>query len=227
MSLQQKIFLNYDRHVVPDCDRCVLSLLRPYLTQTEADHSSYSQIQLLLRQFKQAIDQGGVISVAIDGHIHFITPKAEQLLDQYFDCQHPYALPNPLRQWFKDQVSQLTYNSNVLSAHLSFYAEQAKQRLLIRLIPDLIRKQYLLLLEEQEPSSFSVSALESLGLTQREAEVLFWVAKDKSNAAIARILDCCEGTVRKHLEHLYKKLDVQTRIGAVMAALEKLELFQV
>jgi DNA-binding NarL/FixJ family response regulator len=57
--------------------------------------------------------------------------------------------------------------------------------------------------------------------------VLFWVARDKSNAEIAKVLDCCEGTVRKHLEHLYKKLEAQTRIGAVMTALERLGLLQV
>jgi DNA-binding NarL/FixJ family response regulator len=45
-------------------------------------------------------------------------------------------------------------------------------------------------------------------------------------AAIAKILDCCEGTVRKHLEHLYKKLGAQTRMGAVMVALEKLGLLK-
>jgi DNA-binding CsgD family transcriptional regulator len=83
-----------------------------------------------------------------------------------------------------------------------------------------------LLLEEQQPSSFSIATLALLGLTQREAEVLFWIAKDKSNAAIAKILDCCEGTVRKHLEHLYAKLGVQTRMGAVMTALERLGLLQ-
>ncbi|MFM7324107.1 MAG: hypothetical protein ACKO4L_04130 [Nodosilinea sp.] len=39
-------------------------------------------------------------------------------------------------------------------------------------------------------------------------------------------MDCCEGTVRKHLEHLYKKLEVQTRLGAVMTALERLGLLR-
>ncbi len=83
-----------------------------------------------------------------------------------------------------------------------------------------------MLLEERELPAFSIAALESLGLTQREAEVLFWVAKDKSNIEIAKVLDCCEGTVRKHLEHLYKKLCAQTRMGAVMVALERLGLLK-
>ncbi|WP_051041566.1 LuxR C-terminal-related transcriptional regulator [Oscillatoria nigro-viridis] len=54
--------------------------------------------------------------------------------------------------------------------------------------------------------SFSLAALELLRLTKHEAPVLFWIAKDKSNASIARVLGCTEGTVRKHLENLYKKL---------------------
>ena len=83
-----------------------------------------------------------------------------------------------------------------------------------------------MLLEERELLAFSTTALESLGLTQREAEVLFWVARDKSNTEIAKVLDCCEGTVRKHLEHLYKKLEAQTLRRAVMTALEKLGLLQ-
>jgi DNA-binding CsgD family transcriptional regulator len=82
------------------------------------------------------------------------------------------------------------------------------------------------LMQTEELPPFSVAVLELLGLTKREAEVLFWIAKDKSNAGIARVLGCCEGTVRKHLENLYKKLGVQTRVGAVMVALEKLGLFK-
>jgi DNA-binding CsgD family transcriptional regulator len=226
MPFQQKISLSCDRRIAPDCDRCVLNLLRPHLMQTEEDNPPYSQIQLLLRHFKQAVDQGGVISLAIDGQVQFISPRAEHLLNQYFGYQDSYALPDILQQWFKEQTSQLTRNSNCLSTCLPFYIEQAEQQLLIRLISDPVGEQHLLLLEEQELPSFSIPTLESLGMTRREAEVLFWVAKDKSNVEVAKILDCCEGTVRKHLEHLYKKLEVQTRLGAVMTALEKLGLLQ-
>ena len=80
--------------------------------------------------------------------------------------------------------------------------------------------------ETRRGAVYSIATLESLGLTQQEAEVLCWVAKDKSNATITKVLDCCEGTVRKHLEKLYKKLGVQTRMGAVMMALEKLGLLK-
>jgi DNA-binding NarL/FixJ family response regulator len=226
MALKQEILLSCDRPNLPDCDRCILNLLRPHLIQVEENDPAFSQSSQILTQFKQAVDGGGAIVLAIDGQVQFMTERAEQLLSQYFLPHTPYSLPESLQHWFEHQTAHLTFHENVLSPCLPLHMEQAGRRLNVRLIPNPIEEQYLLLLEEQESPSFSVSALELLGLTRREAEVLFWTAKDKSNAGIARVLGCCEGTVRKHLENLYKKLGVQTRMGAVMTALERLGLFQ-
>lgn len=115
----------------------------------------------------------------------------------------------------------------VASPNLSLHIEQAGRRLSIHLLPDPNREHYLLLLKEGKPLPLSIIDLELLGLTQREAEVLFWMAQDKSNAAIARVLGGCEGTVQKHLEHVYKKLGVQTRMGAMLLVLERLGLLGV
>jgi DNA-binding CsgD family transcriptional regulator len=226
MALKQDILLSCDRPNLPDCDRCVLNLLRPHLIQVEENNPAFSQNQQILTQFKQILDQLGVISLAIDGQVQFMTQQAEQLLSQYFLPCASHSLPEPLQHWFKHQMAKLTPNGDVLSPCLPLRIEQVGRQLLIRLIPNAIGEQYLILLEEQEPQSFSIAALELLGLTKREAEVLFWVAKDKSNAGIARVMGCCEGTVRKHLEHLYEKLGVQTRTGAVMVALEMLGLLK-
>lgn len=226
MELKQRIALSCDRPNFTECDRCVVNFLRPHLMQAEENSPEYIEIQQILPLFKQSLDQGGVISLAIDGQVQFITQRAERLLSQYFLPFAPHPLPASLHHWFKYQILQLKENGNVPSSCLPLRIEQAEQQLIIHLIPDPIREQCLLLLEEREPRSFSISALELLGLSKREAEVLFWIAKDKSNAAIAKVLGCCEGTVRKHLENLYKKLGVQSRMGAVMIALEKLGLLE-
>lgn len=176
-------------------------------------------------QIQQILDQVGAIVVEIAGQVQFMTQRAEELLNQYFSPGIPYSLPESLQHWFQDQISRLTFNGDVPSRCLPLHIQQAGKQLIVRLIPDRIKEQYILLLEEEELQSFSISALELLGLTKREAEVLFWIAKDKSNAAVAKVLGCSEGTVRKHLEHLYRKLSVQTRTAAVMVALEKLGLF--
>lgn len=70
------------------------------------------------------------------------------------------------------------------------------------------------------PNFTSHEPLEKLGLTPREAEVLLWVAQGKTNAETGIILAMSEGTVRKHLEHVFQKLGVENRTGACLCALE-------
>jgi DNA-binding NarL/FixJ family response regulator len=72
------------------------------------------------------------------------------------------------------------------------------------------------------PDFSSPSALEKLGLTPREAEVLLWVAQGKSNADIAIIAGASEKTVKNHLTHVFEKLGVEGRNAATVRALEVL-----
>jgi DNA-binding CsgD family transcriptional regulator len=53
-------------------------------------------------------------------------------------------------------------------------------------------------------------------LTTREAEILELVAAGLTNAAIAERLWVSPGTVKKHLENIYAKLDVANRTAAVL-----------
>jgi DNA-binding NarL/FixJ family response regulator len=64
--------------------------------------------------------------------------------------------------------------------------------------------------------------LESLGLTPREAEVLFWVARGKTNDEIAIVLGVGRTTVKKHLESTFVKLGVENRTAAAAMALEQM-----
>ncbi|MCC6231976.1 MAG: response regulator transcription factor [Verrucomicrobiales bacterium] len=66
------------------------------------------------------------------------------------------------------------------------------------------------------------SALETLGLSPREAEVLFWLIQGKSNGDIATILGVAEATVKKHLERVFAKLGVENRTSAARCALDRL-----
>jgi len=68
--------------------------------------------------------------------------------------------------------------------------------------------------------------LEKLGLTAREAEVLFWVAHGKSNPEIAQLLNKSVETVKKQIQNILNKLEVKTRIQAAVMASEALRLRQ-
>jgi DNA-binding CsgD family transcriptional regulator len=64
------------------------------------------------------------------------------------------------------------------------------------------------------------AAVGSPELTSREAEVLFWISRGKSNHDIGVILGTKTGTVCKHVEHILSKLNVENRTCAAVVALE-------
>ncbi len=64
--------------------------------------------------------------------------------------------------------------------------------------------------------------LTTLGLTNREAEVLLWVAQGKSNGDVAGILGMSEKTVKQHMGNMFEKLGVENRNAAAMLAVEVL-----
>jgi DNA-binding CsgD family transcriptional regulator len=57
-------------------------------------------------------------------------------------------------------------------------------------------------------------------LTPRESEVLFWISKGKSNHDIGVILGAKTGTICKHVEHIFSKLNVENRTSAAAVAFE-------
>jgi DNA-binding NarL/FixJ family response regulator len=58
-------------------------------------------------------------------------------------------------------------------------------------------------------------------ITEREVEVLELLSRGLGNKEMARELFVSEATVKSHLSHIYTKLGVDTRAGAVAAALER------
>jgi DNA-binding response OmpR family regulator/DNA-binding CsgD family transcriptional regulator len=61
-----------------------------------------------------------------------------------------------------------------------------------------------------------------LSLTTREAEVLIWIARGKSNRDISDILGISPRTVNKHLEQIFNKLGVENRASAAALAVKAL-----
>jgi len=61
-----------------------------------------------------------------------------------------------------------------------------------------------------------------LKITRREADVLIWVARGKTDWEIAQILSISERTVNKHLEQIYRKLGVNNRTSASALAINVL-----
>ncbi|MEH6789145.1 helix-turn-helix transcriptional regulator [Parasphingorhabdus sp.] len=56
-------------------------------------------------------------------------------------------------------------------------------------------------------------------LSERESEVLYWISRGKSNSDMAVILDISKATVDSYIRRLFKKLQVNDRISAVIVGL--------
>jgi DNA-binding CsgD family transcriptional regulator len=56
--------------------------------------------------------------------------------------------------------------------------------------------------------------------------VLYWVVKGKINRDIGDIVGSSPMTVKKHLEHVFAKLGVETRTAAAAMALRRIRQLQ-
>lgn len=86
--------------------------------------------------------------------------------------------------------------------------------------------EYLLKLTNQAAPNEASVLKEAFAVTSREAEVLEWIAKGKTNREIAQILQRSPRTINKHLEQVFKKMGVENRTCAATMAVAALQSYQ-
>ena len=204
-----------------DEDRQALELLWPHLIQALRNVRSFARGRDA-GMVKSLVEGRGIIVLDRDCKVELCTEQARLWLTRY--CAETFLrgkiqLPEKVAKWVADQLADtsparaIPERSRLEPLTLS----RAENFLTIRLIADTGRGQHLLVLEEETLNSPPV-ALESLGLTEREAEVLAWVAQGKSNPEVGIILGMSARTVQKHLEHVFEKLGVESRTAAILKA---------
>ena len=61
--------------------------------------------------------------------------------------------------------------------------------------------------------------MNAFGLSQRESDALIWIARGKTNREMGHILGISPRTINKHLEQVFKKLEVDNRTNAAAKAI--------
>jgi CheY-like chemotaxis protein/DNA-binding CsgD family transcriptional regulator len=150
-------------------------------------------------QLAQSLDRALLIADR-DGHLVFQTLRATHLLHKHLAHHRPGRLPPEL-------ATTERFVSAAGALRLHRFTEKEDDALTV-----------LYLIEEHAPPG--PAALLSLGLTPRQAEVLYWVAQSKTNAEIAIILGSSPRTVEKHVEQLLARLGVENRVAAAAHANE-------
>ena len=166
---------------------------------------------------KSALDMAGqyVLTVKDNGTIVWSTPQVNQLLEAAGTSE----------DWLNQQLSAtisdwLSHNPNP-EMGLTLTAPNKSLRLV--LLGETAAGEYLLRLVDQQSPNDSRILQEALDLTTRQAEVLYWIAKGKTNAEIGLILGTSPRTINKHLEKVYKKLEVDNRTSAATRAIQYLK----
>jgi DNA-binding CsgD family transcriptional regulator len=159
-----------------------------------------------------------VVRVARGGRLLDATPTAAALLVRYFVSSAPNRgrLPDPVRAWVRRQTSHRAVDCG---PRQPMTVEKQGRKLVLTLAGSSGRP---LLLMEERASPMEGRSLRTLGLTDREADVLRWVARGKTDAETGGILGISRRTVGKHLQHVFEKLAVATRTAAAARALEAL-----
>jgi DNA-binding CsgD family transcriptional regulator len=206
-------------------DKFLLKLLSPHLIQAYRNAQTVTHMQQKLTLVDQALYRlnFGLIFLTLDGKIHLATTGAMQQLTSYLgpQCLRKSRLPAPLWTWVKQQEVAPSGNDEVLLRRSPLVLEREGKRLVIRIVSDL--DQSLLLLEEH-PTAMQPQSLVPFGLSPRETQVLSWMAQGKTNKEIGVILELSPRTVQKHLEHIYRKIYVESRTAAAAKAYEMASL---
>jgi DNA-binding response OmpR family regulator/DNA-binding CsgD family transcriptional regulator len=173
-----------------------------------------------MKQARSALDAFGQATVAVraaDGKLVWQTPLARKLLKDYFANPEEVA-PDELLSWISD-ANQARRNSREARPLL---VAQGNRRLLASFHDQTGDEEWLVVLREENDASAIESLIAAFRLTQREAEVLYWVVQGKTSNDIGEILGNSPRTVNKHLEHVFEKLGVETRTAAANLAMSKM-----
>lgn len=185
-------------------DRDVLDIVRPGLEG--ALRATQARGRLIRALADDPPPGTAVMLLDRDGEVELSSPEAGRWLAEHFGkAEHPGWLPRPVAEWL------------ALPPRPPLVSERDGRRLTVCLIPG---DPHALLLEEAV-AGFRPDALDRLGLTARESEVLRAASVIEGEAELAWELFLSLHAVRERLARLQAKLGVRTAGDAVARALRE------
>ena len=166
----------------------------------------------LTRSAQQALDATGqrLLTVKLDGEVLWLTPKCRRLLNKLgANSDWLSERMPPLSQWLEHEPA----------AGHSMKLQGLEQPVDLTLL-DLSNGEALIKLQDPTAPQNEQLLREKLPLTERESEVLYWIANGKTNREIGQIIELSPRTVNKHLEQIFRKLEVDNRTAAAGIAIK-------
>jgi DNA-binding NarL/FixJ family response regulator len=176
----------------------------------------------LARSAHAALDVSGrfLLAANVDGQLLWCTPQAATHLGAALKdfSTKDYMLPSNVRRWLADRAG----GDASIPDTVELKSDQGTARFLLSFVGQIGTDEILLRLMEGAVGTETEQLRRKLMLTQREAEVVLWIARGKANRDIAEILSLSPRTVNKHLEQIFSKLGVENRTAAAAIAVRAL-----
>jgi DNA-binding response OmpR family regulator/DNA-binding CsgD family transcriptional regulator len=200
-----------------------------YLTKPIVIDELIARVRVHLRNARRsaaahsALDATGrfLLSVTPEGTLRWFTPQAVRLLRQISpEAQETdFRLPAEVVDWMARAAEGGT-------EHATYLWSLGERKVELAYLGQVQAGERLLRVTQVEPRQDVERLRRHFALTGREAEVLLWIARGKSNKDISTVLGISPRTVNKHLEQIFEKLGVENRASAAaltIQALHKLE----
>jgi DNA-binding response OmpR family regulator/DNA-binding CsgD family transcriptional regulator len=189
----------------------LLARIRVHLANARLAQSAHAALDASGRHLMAANQAGGVL---------WCTPQADKLLRSVFANfdSDIFILPTVVRDW----LQAASIDKSGVASDLVPLPDTGERKLRLSYIGKIGADEILLRLVDEETSREEIILKNKLSLTLREAEVLTWIARGKSNRDIGEILGLSPRTVNKHLEQIYSKLGVENRTAAAALAMRSL-----
>jgi DNA-binding response OmpR family regulator len=163
-----------------------------------------------------ALDAAGrhLLAARNDGKILWSTPQATRLVNAATGRDDGLDLvADKIGAWIRDRRLTPAHDAQAITIETGREAS-----LTLTFIGAIGQDENLFRLTSQTQAQDDERLRQHFQLTIREAEVLAWIAKGKSNRDIGEILGLSSRTVNKHLEQIYVKLGVENRASAAVKA---------
>ena len=194
-------------------------MLRPHLLQAQEQAQAAAGVRARLQTLGRALEASdlAVILLASNARIELATRRARQWLREYFGSRRRPAerLPDDVSRWVAQQEEAVERADDMPPPRSPLRVARGDRTLTVRLLDE--EGQRVLVLTEAR-ATLDPAGLAALELTWRESEVLAWLACGKSNDEIATVLGTSPRTVAKHVEHIFRKLGVESRTAAAARA---------
>ena len=197
--------LSRQRSDYTERDRAILEMLRPHLVIALNNLALATDRQSIQDSAELALEELSSATIIVDRQDQILYHTGPGL--KWIGAASQGILPVQISDWLNQAVT------NTRRQTMNLKTEAGEIR--IRFVPTGSSQWRLLVLTAGTVRPPAPAQTNDFGLSKRQLEVARWVGHGKTNTEIARILGISPRTVQKHIEHIFEKMDVKTRVAIV------------